>query len=115
MSDQHEQAAGPRPAPLSPELAPFTALPPPATSLQGFFDLAAPLPPETPAERMIPAAPLELLGASPFPRGGFPLFGFLASVYELASQGAADALSASAADFEPRPVVQSTSASPPPE
>ena len=44
-------------------------------------------PPATPDALPLSADPtsrpaLEQLGASPFPRGGFPILGFLASVYE---------------------------------
>lgn len=42
-----------------------------------------------------PAAPLailERLGPSPFPRGGFPLIGFLATTYEKVSRYALDGM-----------------------
>ncbi len=42
------------------------------------------------AEPETPLALLETLGSSPFPRGGFPLMGFLASTYDRVTRFALD-------------------------
>lgn len=50
---------------------------------------------EIPIRIAPPAAPLailERLGPSPFPRGGFPLIGFLATTYEKVSRYALDGM-----------------------
>ncbi|MCG3130576.1 MAG: hypothetical protein FLDDKLPJ_01341 [Phycisphaerae bacterium] len=61
-----------------------------ATDAAQFWSLGAALPetpPDDPSGQPEPSM-LEQLGASPFERGGFPLIGFLATVYEKCSHEA---------------------------